>query len=304
VTDGTQTAFIWNGNRIIREMKTSPTLSVTYSYIWGAEGTPLAMTDSTNTFFYCLDANKNVTDLVDASGNSVAHYEYSPFGVTTLSIGSLAQTNPFRFSSEYADSTTDFIHYKYRIYLPQLARWLSHDPVEENGGVNLYVFVENSSVNFVDSLGLLSSLDTPEGVAVLEAIAADSARNAAGTAFVALTAEEIAKKIKTKSKTDEKTRPISEIEDPILRKRCEKLKEDQERVCGQSHSCKGDDDKATLMTKLAIGRLCRLKRITVMEVCYKGGNKTHKDHIIGNVDRAIAKCEKRLEELSKCTKQQ
>jgi len=154
VTDGVKTSFVWNGNRIIREMKTSPTLSVVHSYIWGAEGTPLAMTDSTNTFFYCLDANKNVTELVDSNGSSVAHYEYSPFGVTTLSTGSLAQTNPFHFSSEYFDSTTDFIHYKYRIYLSQLARWLSRDPIEEEGGLNLYVFVGNDSINWWDEWGM------------------------------------------------------------------------------------------------------------------------------------------------------
>ena len=154
VTDGTQTAFVWNGNRIVREMKTSPTLSVTYSYIWGAEGTPLAMTDSINTFFYCLDANKNVTELVDSNGSSVAYYEYSPFGVTTLSIGSLAQTNPFRFSSEYFDSTTDFIHYKYRVYVPQLGRWLSCDPIGERGGWNLYGFIDNDGINYFDNFGL------------------------------------------------------------------------------------------------------------------------------------------------------
>ena len=160
VTDGTQIAFIWDGNRIVREMKTSPTLSVTHSYIWGAEGTPLAMTDSTNTFFYCLDANKNVTELVDSNGSSVAHYEYSPFGVTTLSTGSLAQTNPFRFSSEYTDSTTDFIHYKYRVYVPQLGRWLSCDPIGERGGWNLYGFIDNDGINYFDNLGLKPRIET------------------------------------------------------------------------------------------------------------------------------------------------
>ena len=54
-------------------------------------------------YFYCYDANGNVTDLVDTNGNSVAHYEYGPFGGTITQSGSLADDNPFRFSSKYLD---------------------------------------------------------------------------------------------------------------------------------------------------------------------------------------------------------
>jgi hypothetical protein len=35
-----------------------------------------------------------------------------------------------------------------------VARWLSRDPIGENGGFNLYGFVGNDPVNFVDPLGL------------------------------------------------------------------------------------------------------------------------------------------------------
>jgi len=44
--------------------------------------------------------------------------------------------------------------YKHRHYAPQLGRWPSRDPIEEQGGTNLYAFVGNDSVNFGDKLGL------------------------------------------------------------------------------------------------------------------------------------------------------
>ena len=45
------------------------------------------------------------------------------------------------------------IIYGYRYYSPEIGRWISRDPIEEDGGYNLYEFVKNQSVNFVDSDG-------------------------------------------------------------------------------------------------------------------------------------------------------
>jgi len=45
-------------------------------------------------------------------------------------------------------------YYGFRYYSPELGRWLNRDPIEEQGGVNLYGFVANDGINFVDKLGL------------------------------------------------------------------------------------------------------------------------------------------------------
>lgn len=45
-------------------------------------------------------------------------------------------------------------YYGYRYYDPVTGRWPSRDPIEENGGLNLYGFVENDGVNWIDMLGL------------------------------------------------------------------------------------------------------------------------------------------------------
>jgi len=44
--------------------------------------------------------------------------------------------------------------YLYRYYDPLTGRWPSRDPIEEEGGVNLYGFVGNNALKAIDILGL------------------------------------------------------------------------------------------------------------------------------------------------------
>jgi RHS repeat-associated protein len=66
----------------------------------------------------------------------------------------MADQFPFRFSTKQFDAETGFYYYGYRFYSPELGRWLSRDPVEEQGGLNLYGFVGNDPVDRWDMLGL------------------------------------------------------------------------------------------------------------------------------------------------------
>ena len=62
--------------------------------------------------------------------------------------------NPFRFSLEYFDEETELVYYNFRYYSPELGRWLSRDPIEEQGGYNLYVMLTNNTINSLDYLGM------------------------------------------------------------------------------------------------------------------------------------------------------
>jgi hypothetical protein len=46
------------------------------------------------------------------------------------------------------------VMYQLRPYEPNMARWLTRDPIGEDGGLNLYGFVGNDAVNKADDLGL------------------------------------------------------------------------------------------------------------------------------------------------------
>ena len=105
-------------------------------------------------YFPLYDNNGNVTDYVSETGEVVASYEYDAFGRTLSATGSMSSVFPFRFSTKYYDAETGLYYYGYRYYSPELGRWLTRDPIEEDGGDNLYAFCGNNGVSRIDARGL------------------------------------------------------------------------------------------------------------------------------------------------------
>jgi RHS repeat-associated protein len=114
----------------------------------------LAVTDSTSTYYPTYDGNGNISEYLNSSGAVVAHYEYDPFGKTTVATGLKVQDFTHRFSTKPLDATTGLYYYGYRYYDPVTGRWPSRDPIGEEGGINLYAFVGNDGVNKIDVLGM------------------------------------------------------------------------------------------------------------------------------------------------------
>ena len=138
------TRFVYDGFKLTEELNVLSSNAVLRRYSWQPEAVgldvPLSVFDASAnaSYSYATDANKNIAELTDASGNVIAHYEYSPFGQQTKATGSYAGSNPFRFSSEYYDAETGLVYYNYRYYDATLGRWLSRDPIGESGGYSLY----------------------------------------------------------------------------------------------------------------------------------------------------------------------
>ena len=95
----------------------------------------------------------NVTRYIDESGNVVAAYEYDTFGKTIAQTGPMAEVFRHRFSSKFYDSETGLYYYGYRFYSTSLMRWLNRDPIEEDGGLNLYGFCGNNPTSRIDPNG-------------------------------------------------------------------------------------------------------------------------------------------------------
>ncbi|MCP3941583.1 MAG: RHS repeat-associated core domain-containing protein, partial [Desulfobacteraceae bacterium] len=94
--------------------------------------------------------------LADSAGSIVARYEYDPFGNVTFKDGPEADNNVFQLSTKFFDVETELYYYGYRYYSPALGRWLSKDSLEEKGGINLYLYCQNNSILYIDSLGRLA----------------------------------------------------------------------------------------------------------------------------------------------------
>ncbi|HEY9171485.1 MAG TPA: RHS repeat-associated core domain-containing protein, partial [Verrucomicrobiae bacterium] len=123
--------------------------------------------------FYGYDGNGNVTALVKGGSDPIAaRYEYSAFGETLRATGPLAKANPFPFSTKFADDESGFVYYGYRYYSPVLGRFVNRDPIEEEGGHNLYTIALNNLINSCDPLGMNTQPEV--GVSSTEAAGMDS----------------------------------------------------------------------------------------------------------------------------------
>ncbi len=146
--------FVYDNFVQIAEYDAMTSDTLKKSYLRDLDESLLNVNDNGTRYYYNIDGNKNVRSIIDASGNVVAEYEYSPFGKLIGRRGLYALENPFRFSSEYHDDETGLVYYNYRYYSTELGRWLSRDPILEDGGFNLYGMVDNNPVDFIDLLGL------------------------------------------------------------------------------------------------------------------------------------------------------
>ncbi len=103
---------------------------------------------------YYSDANGNITALLDASQSLVADYRYDPFGNLISKSGTLADANVYRFSSKEVQTNSGMYYYGRRFYDPNLQRWINRDPIEEQGGINLFSFSANDPVTHFDPFGM------------------------------------------------------------------------------------------------------------------------------------------------------
>ena len=151
------TLTLSSGAKVVRSVSrlTRPpnTVTAVTNFFVSASGE----TNALPSFAYALDdllrpVARNVA-VVDESGTFVAAYEYDPFGNVVSSSGAEADAVPFRFSTKYFDSETGLYYYGYRFYTPELGRWINRDPIEEEGGENLYAFCRNDSISQIDELG-------------------------------------------------------------------------------------------------------------------------------------------------------
>jgi len=173
VFDGTRFApsetvrFVYDGWNMIRETKIDETSSVDRFYVWGLDlsqslqgaggaGGLLATSDGSVTHEFLFDANGNVGQLLEArKGRVDGRYRYDPFGKNKPSTTELSFENTYRFSTKYFDKETGRLYYGYRYYDSQFGKWINTDPIGERGGKNLYGFVKNLPLSYVDQLGLV-----------------------------------------------------------------------------------------------------------------------------------------------------
>jgi RHS repeat-associated protein len=148
--NGTTTYFLYDGLNVVQELNsTTPTANLLTSL--GIDET-LQRTDAAGARSFLTDGLGSTLALTDSAGLVQGEYTYDPFGKTTAS--GVASTNAFKYTGR-EDDGTGLYYYRARYYHPGLQRFISEDPIGfEGGDVNLYGYVGNSPVNYVDPSGL------------------------------------------------------------------------------------------------------------------------------------------------------
>ena len=99
------------------------------------------------------DGHGNVMQYIDKQGIVVASYAYDAFGNIIQKSGVKADELKMRFSTKYSDDESGLYYFGHRFYSPRLARWLTRDPIEEDGGINLYAYCGNNPILYYDKDG-------------------------------------------------------------------------------------------------------------------------------------------------------
>lgn len=97
---------------------------------------------------------------LDPTGAVISYEEFFPFGGTSFIAGRSTREvrlKDVRYSGKPRDDMTGLYCYEFRYYAPFIGNWLSPDPLGPVDGLNLYRFVHNNPIRFVDPLGLETS---------------------------------------------------------------------------------------------------------------------------------------------------
>ena len=187
--------FYYDGHQVVEERKSigagSPSSNPIAQYVWhphyidalavryydsDTDGTLDGDADATDdgTHYYLQDANFNVTAVLavitdgeDDITTVLERYHYTPYGEVTTYDADWANSstlsrigNPYLYTGRRLDAETGIYHYRTRPYHAQLGRFMGRDWILYNGGdVNVYNYVGNDPLNWVDPWGLYFGID-------------------------------------------------------------------------------------------------------------------------------------------------
>ncbi len=104
------------------------------------------------------DHRGNVVSILTEVGNIIETYRYSAYGVEEIfdyaGVKTTDSINPWRFSGKRIDSETGLGYFGRRYYDPEIGKWIGPDPIWFEDGTNLYAYVQNSPIVYIDPNGL------------------------------------------------------------------------------------------------------------------------------------------------------
>ena len=145
----------------------------------------------TELYYYLVNAQGDVSAILDSGGKIAASYDYDAWGNCTVydsSDAAIGDLNPLRYRGYYYDAETGFYYLQSRYYDPAICRFINADTfatTDANGflSANMFAYCENNPVMRLDPDGsspLSLVINTLVGAGVAAASAAINA-NIAGS---------------------------------------------------------------------------------------------------------------------------
>ena len=159
--------YLTQSGKVVRETITTSMDTTTLDFFYDESGRPFAFNytpegSTPNTYYYILNLQGDVVQIIDEGGVMQAEYVYSPWGEVISAEGDLAEINPLRYRGYYYDSETGFYYLQSRYYDPTNRRFINADSYASTGqgflGVNMFAYCNNLPVILHDSNGEFPSL--------------------------------------------------------------------------------------------------------------------------------------------------
>ena len=142
--------YIYDGEDVIAEYDGQGQLARKFVHGPGIDN-PILMDTGTEQYYYHTNDLGSVIALTDSAAAVVETYRYTAYGQPEPPS---AVGNPYLYTARRYDSEISLYYYRARYYDPHLRRFIQPDPIGYLGGMNLYAYVGNSPVSFVDPWGL------------------------------------------------------------------------------------------------------------------------------------------------------
>ena len=135
----------------------------TLDFFYDDSGRPFAFNYSVDgsdfeTYYYILNLQGDVVQIIDEAGVTQAEYIYSPWGEIISAEGDLAEINPLRYRGYYYDSETGFYYLQSRYYDPENHRFINADTYASTDSsdaiaCNMFAYCGNNPVMLGDKDG-------------------------------------------------------------------------------------------------------------------------------------------------------
>jgi RHS repeat-associated protein len=145
------THYRWCGDTLCQARDGNDNVLATYydeGVAQGSGGVGMAL-------YYQKNQVGTVQAVIDGNGALVSSTRYDAWGNPSTAPVGAAGVLPLGFAGLYYHQQSGLHFAEHRMYDPSSMRWLNRDPIEEQGGLNLYAYAGGNPVRFDDPSGHL-----------------------------------------------------------------------------------------------------------------------------------------------------